>query len=235
MEKTAIVFIHGFMGCHRQFDALAGLLEDCEADMVFHVLSGHESSLEDFKKSSAVSWQDSVNELVEGLSGSYDRLLLVGHSMGGLLAVRAAVAHPEKVIGVAAIGFPIKISVGPKWLKLNMAAANPPVEGEDPRITAARDMAGVEILSVGQYLTTLPQSLQFIKTTRLARRDIAGLKSPLKIINFQRDEIVAKSVPDFVKSKLPKADIVMLPESYHFYFTPEELSAMAEEIRAMLH
>lgn len=234
MIKTAIVFIHGFMGCHRQFEALSELLDDGETEMVFHVLPGHEAGLEDFKKSSAASWQDSVNKLVVGLSASYDRLLLVGHSMGGLLAVRAAVAHPEKVIGVAAIGFPIKISVGPKWLKLNMAAANPPVEGEDPRVTAARDMAGVEILSVGQYLSTLPQTIQFLKTTKLARGDIGRLRAPLKLINFRRDEIVAKSVPEFVKSRLPEAQIVMLPESYHFYFTPEELSVMAGEIKAML-
>lgn len=234
MANTAILFVHGFIGSCRQFTALAELLSDCNADMFFHVLPGHEATIEDFKKTNADIWQSSVDERLKKLSESYDRILVVGHSMGGLLAVRAAIAAPEKVCGIAAIGFPIKVSVGYDWLKLNMDASRPAHYGEDPRVTAARSMAGVAILNVGQYLSTLPQNMEFLKTTRLARRDLHKLTAPLKVINFERDEIVASSVPDFVRAKKPDAKIVMLPESYHFYFTANELVRMADEIRNML-
>ena len=234
MEKTAVLFVHGFMGSHRQFGELSQLLKDCGADMYFYVLPGHETSLEDFKKTNADSWQSGVNSKLRELSAGYDRVLLVGHSMGGLLAVRAAIAVPEKVIGVAALGFPIKVSVGPDWLKLNMQASNPAKPGEDPRITAARSMAGVTIKTTGQYFSTLPQNMQFMKTTKLARRDIHLLKKPLTVINFEKDEIVSKDTPRFVLSQKPDAKIVMLSDSYHFYFAKEDLNTMADEIKAML-
>ncbi|NCC67577.1 MAG: alpha/beta fold hydrolase [Clostridia bacterium] len=234
MEKTAVIFVHGFMGCHRQFEALADFLDDGETEMVFHVLPGHESTLAEFKKTNAKIWQDSVNELVGSMAKQYDRILLVGHSMGGLLAVRASIARPEKVCGVVCIGFPIKINVGKDWLDLNTAASKPHIDGEDPRVTAARTMAGVTITSTGQYLSTLPQNIQFLKTTRLARRDLHMLKAPLTVINFEKDEIVAKSVPEFVKRQKSDTQIIMLPDSYHFLFTEAELVTMADEIRKML-
>ena len=234
MEKTAILFVHGFMGCSRQFLPLQDALEGCKADMKLHVLPGHEATLKEFHKTNAEVWQQSVNAAVRDLAREYDRILLVGHSMGGLLAVRAAIAEPEKVCGVAAIGFPIKINLKWQWLSLNLDAARPAKEGEDPRVTAARTMAGVSLNNVGQYLSTLPQNMQFLKTTRLARKDIHFLKAPLTVLNFKKDEIVAPSVTDFVHSQLPDAKVILLPNSYHFLFTDDDLLAMANEIKNML-
>ncbi|NLW65801.1 MAG: alpha/beta fold hydrolase [Clostridiales bacterium] len=234
MEKTAILFVHGFMGCKRQFLSLQNALEDCGADMILHVLPGHDSTLEEFRTTDAGIWQQSVNDAVHNLAKEYDRILLVGHSMGGLLAIRAAIAEPDKVCGVAAIGFPIKIRLRHQWLALNIDASHPAKEGEDPRITAARTMSGVKIESAGQYFSTFPQNMQFLKMTRLARREIHLLKAPLTVLNFEKDEIVAPSVPDFVHSQLPDARVIMMPNSFHFLFTDDELQLMASEIRGML-
>lgn len=234
MEKTAILFVHGFMGCSRQFLSLQNALEGCEADMKLHVLPGHEATLEEFHKTDAEVWQQSVNAAVRDLAREYDRILLVGHSMGGLLAVRAAIAEPEKVCGIVAIGFPIKINLKWQWLTLNLNAARPAKEGEDPRVTVARTMGGVTMNTVGQYFSTLPQNMQFLKMTRLARKDIHLLKAPLTVLNFKKDEIVAPSVPDFVHSQLSDAKVVVMPNSYHFLFSDDELLVMANEIKKML-
>lgn len=234
MEKTAILFIHGFIGSKRQFYGLRDRLSGCGADMFFQVLPGHEGTLEDFRKTNAEAWQRGVNDRIIELASEYDRLVLVGHSMGGLIAVRAAAAKPEKVVAVVAIGFPLKVRIGREWLKLNLDAAKPEKAGEDPRVTAARSMAGVPIKNVRQYLSTLPQNMAFLKMARLARKELPLLKAPLTVINFERDEIVAKSVPEFVKSRLPDAEIVMLPQSYHFLFQPDEQERMAAIIRSKI-
>lgn len=234
MQKTAILFVHGFMGCKRQFYSLRDELEGCGADMILHVLPGHDSTLEEFRKTDAGDWQQSVNNAVNNLAQKYDRILLVGHSMGGLLAVRTAIAEPKKVCGVVAIGFPVKINLKWQWLSLNLDASRPAKDGEDPRITAARTMSGVKIRTVGQYLSTAAQNMQFLKITRLTRKEIHLLKAPLTVINFKKDEIVASSVPDFVHSKLPDAKVLILPNSYHFLFTDDELHLMSNEIRRVL-
>lgn len=234
MEKTAILFIHGFIGSSSQFSGIREELADCGADLIVHTLSGHGGSLAEFRNSGAQQWQDSVDDKIDELSVEYERLILVGHSMGGLLAVRAAVRRPEKIAAVVGIGFPIKISISPGWIKLNSAASKPPVPGEDPRITAARKMAGVPIKSVGQYLSTLPQNIEFLKVVKLAGQELSLLKAPLTVINFEKDEIVSPKVNEFVKKKLPWARIILLKKSYHFLFDKEEQSAMAETIQKML-
>lgn len=194
-------------------------------------LKGHGGSLADFRASGCEQWQESAEEHLKALEKDYDRILLVGHSMGGLLAVRAAIARPEKVVGVVAIGFPIKISIGPRWIGMNMAAARPPAPDEDPRITSAREMSGVPIRNVKEYFSTLPQNRSFLKVTRLTRKEISRLNAPLTVVNFNKDEIVAPSVPAFVRKKLPGAQIHVLPGSYHFLFQPDELETMAQIIR----
>jgi len=230
-KKTAVLFIHGFLCSARFFDQIKAELADTEADLVSISLAGHDASYEDFRSNCWRDWQESADLKLRELSDTYDRVLLVGHSMGGLIALRAAVAMPEKVIGVVGIGFPIKISLGPRWIKLNAAATKPKVPGEDPRVTAAREFAGVPIRSVGDYFKTLPQNIGFLKTAGAARREISQLRAPLTVINFERDEIVAPSVPRFVKDRLPGAEIAMLPKSYHFLFAEDERRRIAGIIR----
>lgn len=231
--KTAILFIHGFIGASRQFKSLVGQLADCGADLHLHVLPGHEASLAEFRKTNAAAWQGSVIERIEQLENTYDKIVLVGHSMGGLLSVCAAAERPEKIAGVMAIGFPIKISPGRGWIKLSMDAAGPEKEGEDPRVTAARAMAGVEIKSVGEYLTTLPQNLEFLKTVRVAQRAISRLRVPLTVINFEKDEIVSLKSAAFVRARFPEAEVFVLKDSYHFLFDPEEEEFITGKIRSL--
>jgi len=230
-KKTAVLFIHGFLCSARFFDQIKSELKDAGADLVSISLAGHDASYEDFCQTGWRDWQESADLKLRELSDTYDRVLLVGHSMGGLIALRAAVAMPDKVIGVVGIGFPIKISLGPRWIKLNAAATKPKTPGEDPRITAARNFAGVPIRSVKEYFNTLPQNIGFLKTARAARREISQLRAPLTVINFERDEIVSPSVPRFVKDRLPGAEIVMLPKSYHFLFAEDERKRIVELIR----
>ncbi len=233
-KKTAVLFIHGFLGSARFFDQIKTELADADAGLASISLAGHDASYEDFCQSGWRDWQESANMKLRELSDTYDRVLLVGHSMGGLIAVRAAVAMPEKVAGVVGIGFPIKISLGPRWIKLNIAATQPKVPGEDPRVTSAREFAGVPIRSVEEYFKTLPQNIGFLKTAGAARREISQLRAPLTVINFERDEIVAPSVPRFVKDRLPGAEIVLLPKSYHFLFAEDERKRMVEIIRGYI-
>lgn len=234
-SDTAILFIHGFMSSREFFEGIEKDLEGCGADMYRPSLAGHDGSFEDFRRSDWRRWQNSANGVLRRLAERYERILIVGHSMGGLIALRAAIAEPKNVIGVVGIGFPIKISLGPRWIKLNVAASKPKVPNEDPRITAAREMAGVPITTVGQYLQTLPQNMSFLMAAAQSRKELSKLKAPLTVINFEKDEIVAPSVPNFVKSRLPNAEVVMLPNSYHFLFERDEQEKMVDIIKRYIN
>lgn len=230
-ERKAVVFVHGFMGSPKQFISLKGRLVDCGADIFCPVLAGHEASFEDFRHSGGEAWQKSLSDAVDELRSKYDRIILIGHSMGGLLAVREAIRDPEKIDRVIAIGFPITVTVRPSWLQMNMKAAKPAVQGEDPRITAARSMAGVKIEGAGQYFRTLPNNMQFLHVASDTRKQLPRLKTPLTVINFKRDEIVGGNAKKLVMKILPNTKFYLLDNSYHFYFTPEETDLMISIIK----
>ena len=230
--KTAVLFIHGFMGAHGLFPPMGKRIDG--ADIFYHILPGHESTLADFKKSGAVVWQASVDGRLAQLRKEYDRIVLAGHSMGGLLAVCAAVKNPDKIVGVTAICFPIKVTLKLEWISLCMGATKPYSEGEDPRVTAARRLAGVKIGSVGEYLSTLPQNFEFLKTTKAARKSLRRLQVPLTVINSAEDEIVNPSVPDFVRGELPAARVILQKKSSHYLFDADEETFIVETVARMV-
>lgn len=230
-DKTVVVFVHGFMGSSKQFDELSAQLADSGLELLRHVLPGHERDAAYFIDSDAEQWQKSTNELIDSLRSQYDKIVLVGHSMGGLLAVRAAVACPDKICGIIGIGFPIKVLLRPIWLKHNMLAAKPYREGEDPRIGAARKLCGVKMNGRGDYFKTFPHSMQFLRIAKLTRRELPRLQVPLSVINFENDEIVSRGAKRFIENALPTSSILMLKNSYHFLFAADELKLMADEIK----
>lgn len=66
-------------------------------------------------------WDDTIARTARGL----DRFYLVGHSLGGAVAIHYAAKHPQKVIKVIAVApvlFPFQRRPRPFWLRLRNAA-----------------------------------------------------------------------------------------------------------------
>ena len=221
------------MGAHSLFPPMGKRIDG--ADMFYHILPGHETSLADFRKTGAADWQASVDGRLAQLRREYDRIVLVGHSMGGLLAVCTAVENADKIVGITAISFPIKISLKREWIALCLGATKPYSEGEDPRVTAARKMAGVKIESVGEYLSTLPQNFEFLKTTKAAQKKLHKLKVPLTVINSVNDEIVNRSATEFIFSQLPDAQIIVQEKSSHYLFDADDETFIVSTIARMVN
>ncbi len=232
-NKTAIILIHGYMGRPGQFDGIKKELGDFEGDIYSLTLPGHEKDASEFIKTDRMQWQQYAEDFIDKLRGEYERLILAGHSMGGLIAVQAAINKAEKISGVIAIGFPIKVTVSRAWVKNSILASRPSRENESELVKAARSMSGVKITRPADFVKTLPRSLQFLRLAGQSRRQLSKLSVPLTVINFKNDEIVSKKAKSFVEKTLPSAKILMLQGSYHFLFTKDEISLMANEIKAM--
>lgn len=232
--KKAILFIHGYMGSHNQFNGIKERLEGCGADFITHVLEGHGSTFDDFLHTDAETWQKGVDEHVGMLRQEYDEILLVGHSMGGLLATCTATRNHRKITGIVAIGYPISIRLSVDWFKNGYLASLPYHEGENPRVTAARDLAGVPVYGAVDTVRAYPKSAEFMKAMLKARKELPKLKVPLTIINFQRDEIVSSASIDFVRKNYPDAKYYLSKKSYHFWFDEKDADRMASIIRSAL-
>lgn len=232
--KKAIMFIHGYMGSYNQFNDIRKQLENCGADLIFHILEGHESTFDEFLQTDADTWQSGVEVHIDRIRNDYDEIILVGHSMGGLLATTAAVHNPDKIKAIVAIGYPISIHFTGAWFKNGYLATLPYQNGEDPRVTASRKFSGVPVKGKYETIRAYPRGIQFMKTMFRARADLDKLTVPLSVINFKKDEIVARAAAGFVHKKCPTAKFYISKESYHFYFTNEDIKKMVFIIREVV-
>ncbi len=101
-----ILFFHGLTGSHHYWDEISNLLQSKHATLAFDLLGFGQSpwpkidyTLEDHLSALDQTWGD--------FSKQQNKIILVGHSMGALLALQFAKRHPEVVSKIILLAPPI--------------------------------------------------------------------------------------------------------------------------------
>lgn len=232
MAKKVILFLHGYLGNNAQFDLLRQHLADVpETELQCLALPGHEGTLRSFTCTTAGQWQQAVLERLTELRTEYDEILLVSHSMGGLLAIHAAIADARKIRGIVALALPLRLRLTPDTLRIRLGALRPAHPGEDVRIKAARQMCGVSDLRLGNVWRLLPSSRMLLQLIRQTRAELCRLKPKLTVVNSVADEIVSPQTIRFVQKTLPRSKTVLLTQSSHFWYSAAETKQISTLIR----
>ena len=237
-----VVLIHGGGANANWWDHIAPALAD-ERRVVAVDLSGHGWS--DHRDGYSLErWTDEVVAVAEdgGIAGSP---VLVGHSMGGFVAIAAGARHPDRVAGVVVCDSPVT-DLDPE---LSPAAHF----GTTPKVYATIDEA------VGRYRTVPPQAryLPFVLdhvaraslrqvdggwTWRFDRRvfgqfagqirslalpHLAGLRCPFTLLRSQHG-LVTADIGTSMRAVLGgRATVVELPEAGHHAMLDEPLVLLA--------
>jgi pimeloyl-ACP methyl ester carboxylesterase len=99
-----VVFVHGSLDRADSFGRVARRLSE------FRVVAYDRRGYQDSRALGPGTFPQHVSDLltvIEGTVGPGERILVVGHSLGGALAVAAALAQPERFVGVAAFEPPM--------------------------------------------------------------------------------------------------------------------------------
>lgn len=86
MSKMGILLIHGFAGKREEMKPLYNYLVEKGYTVELPLLAGHEGTKEDLSRVSYKDWLTSVELSYLELSKKCDEVILIGFSMGGLLA-----------------------------------------------------------------------------------------------------------------------------------------------------
>ena len=101
--KRGVLLIHGFTGLPAELLLLGQYLHKRGYTVLGVRLSGHATTVEDMSHMTGEDWMDSVRDGYALLSGFCRDISVVGHSMGGLLALRLAAEKPlERLVSLAA-------------------------------------------------------------------------------------------------------------------------------------
>lgn len=106
--RRGVLLIHGFTGLPAELRLLGEYLHKRGYTVLGVRLAGHATDTQDLVRQTAEDWLDSARDGYALLSGVCEQVAVIGHSMGGVLALR--LAAEKKVAQVVTLAAPIYIA-----------------------------------------------------------------------------------------------------------------------------
>jgi pimeloyl-ACP methyl ester carboxylesterase len=222
-----VVFLHGWLGSWRYWFPTIEVAAQHFRTFSFDFWGfGHSRERE--QVISIQNYSDQVVRFLDALG--IERAMLVGHSMGGMVALKTAINHPDRVTQVATVGAPI-VGDSLSWLlKLTDRPLFADAFARMPWLRRSlfnfflgetKDPAVHEVLddSVKSSSDTLRRSVSSMWRTDL-RPELPRLRVPTLIVHGGRDDIVHPNQADLFDN-VPAAQVVLMPSSRHFPFLDE--------------
>lgn len=226
---TVVLMIHGIMGTPRHFDGFLPLIPE-SWDIYNILLEGHGKTVKDFNAASMAAWKAQVQAYFRELSGIYDRLFVIAHSMGTLLAMEAAQLYPEKLEKMIFLAPPLKIAMRPVMVKYSVKEIFGRIDPNMPREAAvSRGNSITPDKRVWRYLGNVPRLLELLRLGRHCRQ--IPVQVPCLVFLSGKDELIPTSSGDY----LTGCELCVLPESGHFYYTPKEWKIIAQKTAGFFH
>lgn len=183
-KKTKCLIIHGFAGGVHQVKILMQHLIGLGYDAACPTLKGHSGTSEDLKKTTYLEWIDSAERELIRLKKTGDEIILIGFSMGGLIAFNLALKHDIKAI--VTINTPIFF-----W-NISQVFRN-----------IADDLKNLKFSHTKRYLrakksSPLSAMIQFILLLRQTKPVLKKTHCPLMIIQAEDDDTVRRKSVDYI-------------------------------------
>ncbi|MDK2981329.1 MAG: carboxylesterase [Chloroflexota bacterium] len=208
--KTGVVLIHGFTGAPKEMRQLGNALHSHGLSVLGVRLAGHATRPQDMRRTRWWDWLASVEDGINLLSGSCERIFYAGLSLGGDLALIAAARIPPA--GVIAMSAPYLIDSRARYLKTISwlvpwyKKKGKPAESDDP---AHRHV---------EYPAYPTRSLvELYETTQVMQRSLPRITCPVLMINSKADPTVPFAHAGKIRSLLTSSEVeqVVLETSGH--------------------
>ena len=231
--KTAVLMIHGICSTPRHFDFLLPVIP--ENVSVYNILlTGHGGDVKDFSKATMKVWKQQVRQYLEELSRNHEEIVVVGFSLGTLLAINTVGDFP-KVKGLLLLNAPLSPFIKPIMFPRNL------------RITMGRtDMSNVEELTMSEdlsiqlsrnpfhYVPWIPNFVALLLLSGQCRKIAKHISIPCYAFFGARDELVSlrslKSLP-----KQPQMHVFVYENSTHCYYEMEFVKEVLASLEKLIH
>ena len=216
-----------------QFRNLAKIAYDEGYSTLVLLLPGHGKKGIDFANASMSKWILYVNKKIKNMEKKYKDIILVGHSMGGLLAVEYVAHFKSSVIKLILIGFPIKIRVNPKVIIGAIKISLGKISEKEKYVVAECRAMGVEATKFIECRAWLPRYIELIHLVYHSRKQIRKIGIPIIIIQSSKDEFICKRINKYID--LDNISLYNLDKSKHFCYDHNDLSRLENIIKYNFH
>ncbi len=233
-SDLAILYIHGIMGSPLEFRRIVDALHHENIHFKALLLPGHGCNGYDFAKTSANAWQTHVNQELEILQKYYSKIILIGHSLGGLLALNASLIFP--VDGVVLINTPIKTRISFQQISMSLRVLLSSRYANDPMIRTYRETFSVALNDWWTLPLWIPRLLDINRIARKTAKILNEVNVPVIIFQSIHDETVNPNSAEILKRGFGDhlLSLTYLNKSTHAYFIDEEFNKIIKGIKRIL-
>ncbi len=230
--RTAVLFIHGIVGTPAHFKDLLPIVP-VDWSVYNILLDGHGRGVEEFARTSMEKWKAQVSDVLNDLLSNHERVFIVAHSMGTLLAIEEAVRRPGKVCGLFLLAVPLVFRVR---LTAALGSVQAALGLTKPGSMAEQMVSdsGVRLSpQLRKYLKWMPR---FAELTREALRThvlLPLISVPCRAFQSGKDELVGQTSTEILQ-KQPGITTVVLEHSGHFSYSKEDLALLQTALKDML-
>ncbi len=230
---TAVLFIHGINGTPNHFRDFVKLVPS-ECSVVNVLLDGHGAGVSDFANTSMAKWKTQVDREVEALLERHENLLIVGHSMGTLFAIRQAIKHPGKVKGLFLLAVPLKLFLKPRMLRSSMRVYLDRVREDDLWTQAAVNCYGIAPdRRFWKYIPWAKRYLELFREMRAVREQLGALTTPCYCYQSQMDELVSLKSSRLLQEN-STAEVQILENSGHYYYAEKDYACLLDHFNSFV-
>lgn len=232
-SKIAVLFIHGIVGTPNHFSEFVSLVP--ESISVYNLLlDGHGKGVKDFSKTSMKKWESQVASVVQELSLTHEKIYILAHSLGTLLAIDQAVEN-KKVCRLFLLAVPLRLSLKPKMTVNSLKVFFDRIRTDDYEALAAKRCYGIEgDKNPFHYIGWIPRYLELFAKIRKTRRVVSSLSTPCMVYLSGKDEMVSRNSKKYFENK-PNVLINELEKSGHYYYDKGDFDYLLSEFNKMLN
>ncbi|MFO8065527.1 MAG: alpha/beta hydrolase [Spirochaetota bacterium] len=227
--KDAVLIIHGFTGKTSEMVFLATHLNTAGFTVAVPRLPGHGTNGKDFLQSNRHQWLRHVTDTYLDLRAEYERVYVVGLSMGGVLA--ALIAAQLKPDGIALCAPAILVSRRDMFLTPILAPCI--ARWKIPYEPDSEDPVERELQQEYYGFQWIRPAAQLYKLMKESRRRLRDITCPTLTIVSTEDTVVPTAVAAFIEKRVASRHThhVELTQSDHVLVDGVERERVASEIR----
>jgi carboxylesterase len=228
-QSTAVLMIHGFTGSPSEFRRVGYHLQDLGHTVQAIRLPGHGTSPKNMIRTNWTDWYGHVLESYDELASlSFERIIVMGHSMGGLLALKLAVER--KVDGLITLATPIYLSSRKTALAGLLQYFVRYIDKRPSAQNTSLDEACAYTKTPIRCVVSLRKLLKQVK------RSLSEVDAPIFIGHGLRDTLALHQSADFIQGRIGSAikKTVYYPQTSHGVLLDQEREQVYEDITSFI-
>lgn len=220
-----VLVLHGFTSDIHCVDRLLKPLDETGLPYRFPVLRGHGSTFQDMEGTTAADWYEDAENALLDLYREADEVIVVGLSMGGLVALELAARHRDKVAGAVTVAAALRFA--DPLAPLSPLMAKFFRFWPSPDAYADKKLKEIENRNYPKFSTRAFCSL--LEYSRKVPDILSFVKAPILILQSRKDTVVAPSSAKAIYEKVSSKDrsLVWFEKSGHEMLLDCESEAVA--------